>query len=153
MPRSHTSSAANRKLPRRDRSVADARAGCYEARVPAASPEPLIAVAHSDDLGPGRTKKFVLHCGGREIEAFVVNHAGAFYAFVNRCCHIPMTMDWIENQFLTDDAAYIQCATHGALYEPASGECVAGPPIGQCLTPVPLVVRDGMILASCPDGE
>jgi nitrite reductase/ring-hydroxylating ferredoxin subunit len=113
----------------------------------------LIPVARTADLVPGRTRKFALQCNGREIEAFVVNHGGAFYAYVNRCCHIPMTMDWVENQFLTEDGAHIQCATHGALYEPDSGECVAGPPLGQCLTAVPLVVRDGMILARCPHSE
>ena len=111
---------------------------------------PLVPVARAAEIAPGRSRKFVLQCNGAEVEAFVVNHAGAFYAYVNRCCHIPMTMDWVENQFLTEDHAHIQCATHGALYEPASGECVAGPPLGQCLTAVPLVVRDGMILAGCP---
>ena len=104
----------------------------------------------ADELAAGRTKKFVLQCDGREVEAFVLNHGGAFYAYVNRCCHIPMTMDWVENQFLSEDRRHIQCATHGALYEPDSGECIAGPPVGQCLTAVPLVVRDGMILARCP---
>jgi len=113
--------------------------------------EDLTPVARVEDLAPGTTRKFVLQCAGREIEAFVVNHAGAFHAYVNRCCHIPMTMDWVENQFLTEDGAYIQCATHGALYEPASGECVGGPPLGQWLIAVPLTVRDGMILAACPE--
>lgn len=112
----------------------------------------LVPVAHVEDLAPGRTRKFLLQCNGHEIEAFVVNHAGAFYAYVNRCCHIPMTMDWVDNQFLTDDRAYIQCATHGALYEPATGACVAGPPVGRSLTAVPIVVRDGVVLARCPDG-
>jgi nitrite reductase/ring-hydroxylating ferredoxin subunit len=110
----------------------------------------LVAVARTDEVGAGRTKKFFLQCAGREVEAFVLNHDGAFFAYVNKCCHIPMTMDWVENQFLTEDERFIQCATHGALYEPASGECVSGPPIGQCLTAVPLIVRDGVIHARCP---
>ena len=111
----------------------------------------LVLIARSDEIAAGRTKKFVLSCNGREVEAFVVNHGGAFHAYVNRCCHIPMTMDWVENQFLTEDGAFIQCATHGALYEPTSGECLAGPPVGQCLTVVPVVVRNGLIYAGCPD--
>lgn len=110
-----------------------------------------IAIGRADDLAPGCTKKFVLHCGGRELEAFVLNHGGRLYAYLNRCCHIPMTMDWVENQFLTEQGDFIQCATHGALYVPETGACVAGPPIGQCLTAVPIEVRDGTILAGCPD--
>ena len=108
-------------------------------------------ILRTDELAPGCTHKFMLRCNGRDIEAFVLNHGGAFYAYVNRCCHIPMTMDWVDNQFLTDDFAYIQCATHGALYEPDSGRCVAGPPLGRCLTAVPLTVRGGEIYATCPD--
>ncbi|HSP96493.1 MAG TPA: Rieske 2Fe-2S domain-containing protein [Candidatus Dormibacteraeota bacterium] len=113
----------------------------------------LTAVARMEDLPPGRTAKFVLTRDGREIEAFVLNHGGRLVAYVNRCCHIPMTMDWVENQFLSDDGAHILCATHGALYEPESGECVAGPPLGKCLTAVPLEIRDGQIWAAWPDGE
>lgn len=110
-------------------------------------PHPVAAV---DELPPGTTKKFILRCNGREIEAFVLNHAGAFHAYVNRCCHIPMTMDWVENQFLSEDRQFIQCATHGALYVPATGECVDGPPLGKRLTAVPIELRDGVILARCP---
>ncbi len=110
-------------------------------------------VARVDEVADGHTKKFFLTRDGRELEAFVLNHGGRFVAYVNRCCHIPMTMDWVENQFLSDDGAHILCATHGALYEPVGGTCVAGPPLGQCLTPVPLEIRDGEVLASWPEGE
>ena len=112
--------------------------------------EAFHPVARADGIPPGTTRKFILQCGGREMEAFVLHHGGAFRAYLNRCCHIPMTMDWVENQFLTEDKRFIQCATHGALYEPDSGECVAGPPLGQCLISVPIEVRDGVILARCP---
>lgn len=113
----------------------------------------LTPVARVDELASGQTKKFILTRDGRELEAFVLNHNGRFVAYLNRCCHIPMTMDWVENQFLSDDGAHILCATHGALYEPDSGACVAGPPLGQCLTPVPLEVRHGELLAAWPGGE
>jgi nitrite reductase/ring-hydroxylating ferredoxin subunit len=109
-----------------------------------------IPVARRGELPPGETKKFYLRCDGREIEAFVVNYEGMLYAYVNQCRHIPMTMDWIENQFLSEDGRHVQCATHGALYDPASGECVAGPPLGQCLTPIPLATRGEEIVADCP---
>ena len=113
----------------------------------------LTAVARIADVPPGTTAKFTLTRGGRELEAFVLNHGGRYVAYVNRCCHIPMTMDWVENQFLSDDGEHILCATHGALYEPDSGECVAGPPLGKCLTAVPIEAREGQIWAAWPDGE
>jgi nitrite reductase/ring-hydroxylating ferredoxin subunit len=113
----------------------------------------MVEIGPVSSLPEGTTRKFTLTRDGREREAFVLHHAGGFVAYLNRCCHIPMTMDWVENQFLSDDGQHILCATHGALYEPESGECVAGPPLGQCLTRVPIEIRDGVLWADWPDGE
>ena len=114
------------------------------------TPNGGVVVARADEIGPGETKKFLLVCDGREIEAFVVNHGGRLYAYVNRCRHIAMTMDWVENQFMTADGAFIQCATHGACYRTDTGECVYGPPLGKVLIPVPLTLHDGHVVARCP---
>ena len=110
----------------------------------------MKAIARVGEIAPGQTKKFLLDCPAGELEGFVLNFAGEHHAWVNRCRHVPMGLDWVENQFFTADGDYIQCATHGALYLPATGECVAGPPLGQCLTVVPIEVRDGTILARWP---
>jgi len=110
-----------------------------------------VLVGHVGELQPGRTKKFVLRRADREEECFVVNHGGTLYAYVNRCCHVPMTMDWIDNQFMTEDQQFILCATHGACYEPATGECVSGPPFGKYLTAVPLSIRGDDVVASWPE--
>jgi nitrite reductase/ring-hydroxylating ferredoxin subunit len=112
-----------------------------------------IVVARLGELQPGQTKKFLLPCGVREVEAFVVNHRGNLYAWVNRCRHVPMSMDWIENRFLTEDGRFIQCATHGACYEPDTGMCVDGPAVGRSLIPVPLSIHGDEVHATCPDEE
>jgi nitrite reductase/ring-hydroxylating ferredoxin subunit len=109
-----------------------------------------VEVARLAELQPGQTKKFVLRYDGREEECFVVNHGGALYAYVNRCCHVPMSLDWIDNQFLTEDGQFIQCATHGACYQPDTGECVSGPPCGQFLSRVPLRVDGERVFAFAP---
>lgn len=112
-----------------------------------------IVVARVGELQPGETKKFVLQLGGREEEGFIVNHGGSLYAYINRCCHVPMSMDWIENRFMTEDKQYILCATHGACYQPDTGECVSGPPFGKFLTPVPLTISGQEVIARCPEEE
>lgn len=109
-----------------------------------------IVIARVGELAPGRTKKFFMQVDGREEECFAVNHQGQLYAYVNRCCHVPMTMDWVDNQFMTEDEQFIQCATHGACYLPDTGECVAGPPFGQFLIPVPITIRGDEVVASPP---
>jgi nitrite reductase/ring-hydroxylating ferredoxin subunit len=109
-----------------------------------------VLVARTDEVTPGRSKKFLVRAGGQEVEAFLVNVGGAFHAYVNRCRHVPMGLDWVENQFFTADGQYVQCATHGAYYVPETGECIAGPPCGKSLQRVPLRVEDGAILADDP---
>jgi nitrite reductase/ring-hydroxylating ferredoxin subunit len=62
-----------------------------------------------------------------------------------------MTLDWVENRFFDEERRYILCSTHGALFEPDSGECAAGPPFGKRLIRVPLELRGGEIYASVPN--
>ena len=107
-------------------------------------------VARVGDLRPGETRTFLLHCDGREVPAFVLNWYGELHAYVNRCRHVPMEMDWSENQFWSDDGRWILCATHGALYEPATGTCVEGPPCGKALIRLPLTVEGDEVWCACP---
>ncbi|MBI3785775.1 MAG: Rieske 2Fe-2S domain-containing protein [Deltaproteobacteria bacterium] len=104
-------------------------------------------MAKVGEVQPGRTKKFLMVIDGHEEECFLVNHAGALHAYVNRCCHVPMSLDWVENQFFTEDDQFIQCATHGACYLPDTGECISGPPCGKFLTPVSLRLDGDDIIA------
>ena len=110
-----------------------------------------VVLGGVDELADGESRKFLLEVGGEEEECFVVRYGGELYAWVNRCLHVPMTMDWVDNRFFTQDKRYIQCATHGAWYEPDSGECVAGPPCGKRLIRVPLEVRAGQLVARSPE--
>jgi nitrite reductase/ring-hydroxylating ferredoxin subunit len=109
-----------------------------------------IPIARVDELRPGESKKFLLCCDGEEIEGFVVNVAGTHHAYVNRCRHVPMGLDWVENQFFTEDGRFLQCATHGAYYRPETGECVAGPPCGRSLFRIPLHIDGATIVAGYP---
>ena len=110
----------------------------------------MKAIATVGEIAPGKTKKFLLDYAGTEVEGFVLNAGGEHHAWVNRCRHVPMSLDWVENQFFTAEGDFIQCATHGALYRPETGECVAGPPCGKSLHRIPLKIDAGTIYADCP---
>jgi nitrite reductase/ring-hydroxylating ferredoxin subunit len=110
-------------------------------------------VAEAGELADGTTKKFELNCGRRCVEGILVQYKGKLYSYVNRCCHVSMPMDWVDNQFFTEDRRYLICATHGATYEPTTGECVWGPCYGGCLQSVPIEIIDGRVLAYCPAEE
>ena len=88
--------------------------------------------------------KFLLPIRGADEECFLINFNGEFHAYVNRCRHVPMPMDWVDNQFFAEEGRYLMCQTHNAYYEPGSGECIAGPAsaCGKFLYRVPLEIKD-----------
>jgi nitrite reductase/ring-hydroxylating ferredoxin subunit len=112
-------------------------------------------VANKSALKPGESMKFLMPIRGAEEECFLINYHGHFHAFVNRCRHVPMAMDWVDNQFFAEEGHYLMCQTHNAYYEPDSGECVAGPPgtCGKFLYRVPIEIDDGVVYARPPEQE
>ena len=110
-------------------------------------------VCTSAAVKPGESLKFIMPVQGADEECFVINFHGRYHAYVNRCRHVPMAMDWIDNQFFAEHGRYLMCQTHNAYYEPASGECIAGPPgaCGKSLFRVPLEIEGGVIYARPPE--
>jgi nitrite reductase/ring-hydroxylating ferredoxin subunit len=92
---------------------------------------------------------FTLECGGRVVKGFVVNFEGRYGAWVNRCAHVGTPLDLWPNEFFTEDGRALICSTHGALYEPDTGLCTAGPCAGDRLTPLPLSVQDDTLVVRC----
>ena len=112
-------------------------------------------VARTADLKPGESLKFLIPIHGADEECFLINFDGTFHAYVNRCRHVPMALDWVDNQFFAEEGRYVMCQTHNAYYEPATGECIAGPfeTCGKLLYRVPLEIADGTIYATPPADE
>jgi nitrite reductase/ring-hydroxylating ferredoxin subunit len=105
------------------------------------------------ELEPGKSKKFTLRRGQRDLEALLVNYEGNYFAYVNRCPHTGITLDWVNNQFFSSDNRYLMCATHGAVFEPPTGECVWGPCFGLALQSVPIEIADERIYARLPGAD
>jgi len=79
-------------------------------------------------------------------EIFLVREGQSVYGYVNSCPHLGTPLEMIDDQFLNEDG-FILCTTHGALFEPDDGECIAGPCMGDYLTPLSLEVeKDGLVL-------
>lgn len=93
----------------------------------------------------GDALRFELLTPAGPVPAFVFRWRGAVHAYVNRCAHVPVELDWNPGKFLDTSGDWLICATHGALYEPASGECVAGPCVGRRLQGVPVSEQNGVI--------
>ncbi len=82
---------------------------------------------------------------GRPVRAFALRFDGAVHAYLNRCAHVPVEMDWQPGEFLDSEQRFILCAVHGAAYEPASGRCVGGPCGRGRLTALRTDERDGRV--------
>jgi nitrite reductase/ring-hydroxylating ferredoxin subunit len=106
-------------------------------------------VARVGELAHGQTKKFTLRRARRDCDAMVLNFRGILYAYVNRCPHVGITLDWVDNRFFTVDERYLMCANHGAVFEPSTGECVWGPCVGASLESLTLDIRGGKVFACC----
>jgi nitrite reductase/ring-hydroxylating ferredoxin subunit len=94
----------------------------------------------------GKGVRFRMPAAGGEQPAFAVRHNGKVYAYINRCAHVPVELDWTDGDFFDYSKLYLICATHGAMYLPDSGLCIQGPCPGKRLQPVSVEERDGQIL-------
>jgi nitrite reductase/ring-hydroxylating ferredoxin subunit len=104
----------------------------------------LICEAHElADRGKG--VRFTVERNGKQEPAFAIRHAGMVHAYLNRCAHVPIELDWIEGEFFDYSGLYLVCSTHGAAYLPASGRCISGPCSGHGLVRLPVEETDGRV--------
>ncbi len=88
-----------------------------------------------------------------EAAAFVVRYQGQLRAYLNRCAHVPVELDWEQGKFFDYSGLYLICATHGALYAPETGRCVGGRCQGRSLQPLHVAERHGQVFLIEDDGE
>lgn len=82
----------------------------------------------------GLAHDFGVMAFGREpARGFALRFDGRVVAYVNQCMHVPTELDWQPGRFLDDTGRWIICSMHGAVYEPTTGVCVAGPCTGRRL--------------------
>ena len=104
-------------------------------------------ICASDALAEGgRGVRFALRSEGGEEKGFAVRHGGSVCAFVNRCPHLGTELDWQPGEFFEESGLYLVCSTHGALFEPRTGFCVAGPCRGASLEPLEVREHGGQVL-------
>lgn len=89
--------------------------------------------------------RFPIVEAGRSMTAFAVRHHGVVQAYINRCAHVPIELDWMPGQFFDATGQYLMCATHGAVYEPNTGRCAGGPCNGGRLRSIAVLEEDGQV--------
>ena len=103
-----------------------------------------------DDLADPGALGFSVGGGGWPFQGLVVRQNGQFAAFLNVCAHLKHPLNLDADGFMTPDRRLLRCASHGALYVPTTGICVAGPCAGKSLTKLSCWVEDGTVLVLAP---
>jgi nitrite reductase/ring-hydroxylating ferredoxin subunit len=108
--------------------------------------EILIPIcASADVVEGGKGIRFPVTAGSYDTTGFVVRYHGVAYAYLNRCAHVPIELDWAEGEFFESSGLYIMCSTHGAIYDPQNGHCRGGPCRGGSLRQIAVREQDQQI--------
>lgn len=95
-------------------------------------------VADLNELRRRGTLKFAYRDEGVRREGFLAWFHEQVVAYENVCRHVPISLDYDNGQFFMPDQQHFVCQTHGAMYEPLTGKCVAGPCTGASLKRLPI---------------
>lgn len=87
-------------------------------------------ICRLDELPDPGSRAFELASPEGPVECLLVRRGERVFAYRNRCPHTGAPLDWQPGQFLDLTGELIQCALHGALFLPETGECVHGPASG-----------------------
>ncbi|MDP2257082.1 MAG: Rieske 2Fe-2S domain-containing protein [Polaromonas sp.] len=106
---------------------------------------PLFPLCNSRDLlEGGQAVPFDINYAGQTCRAFAIRYNGLPHAYLNRCTHVAMELDWQPNRIFDDSGQWLLCASHGAAYQPDTGQCAGGPCHGG-LVKITLSENDGVV--------
>lgn len=113
-------------------------------------------VCPASELAPGQFVEFRLREKAREPEGmpltgFLFLDGDAPRAYLNVCPHLGIELNWMPGRFMDSDNLFIQCSTHGALFKPGDGECIAGPCQGDALTQLEVREQEGQLEVRLPE--
>jgi nitrite reductase/ring-hydroxylating ferredoxin subunit len=105
----------------------------------------VLVLADARRLREGGGVRFTLVLDGISRPAFAVRWKGRVHAYVNRCCHQSLELDFGDAHYFDDPYDALVCCHHGARYTPDTGACVDGPCAGGRLTALEVAEEDGGI--------
>ena len=103
----------------------------------------LIGSVSGLEVGGKGLRFDIRKADGEVVPAFAVRFDYQYFAYLNKCGHIAMQLDYMPGEFFSDDGQTLICATHGAEYAPDTGACLGGPCYGVGLESLLVSERDG----------
>ena len=115
-------------------------------------PDECQEICELNRLRDLKTVGFTYMQDGVEQSAFLIYEDGEIYAYINRCPHVGVELNWQPDQFLSLDESSIQCSMHGAKFRIKDGFCHSGPCHGQSLQGIRVAIC-GEIVIICPSNK
>lgn len=113
-----------------------------------AQPAPGVRLCALSDIADPGAKGFLFRAGEQIFLGFVVRRGGSVRGFIDRCPHTGAPLAALPDRYLTREADLIICSTHGAMFRPDDGLCLAGPCEGRSLWPWPVRVEQDQVVAA-----
>ena len=110
-------------------------------------------VARLGDIAEPGALEFSVGEGDWPFRGFVVRWQGEVFVYANVCPHARHPLNLDPEGFFTPDRQQLICSSHGAVFDPATGECTGGPCHGDQLRRLPSRVVGGDVLACTPDSR
>lgn len=107
-----------------------------------------VRLCRLDDIADPGARNFVLQMRAGRFHGFVVRQGAAAFGYLDRCPHAGLPLATTLDDYLTPDGTMIACGWHGALFDPASGDCRGGPCSGGALTRWPVLLAEGWIVTA-----
>jgi nitrite reductase/ring-hydroxylating ferredoxin subunit len=111
-----------------------------------ARPETGQALCRMDEIADGAARGFAFTDGPARFAGFVVRQGAQVFGYEDRCPHSGTPLAMFHDQFLTRAGDLILCSTHGALFRPTDGLCLAGPCAGARLAPWPVRIDGDLVV-------
>lgn len=109
------------------------------------SDETIFICDSVDLIEGGKGIRFPVAAFNEDATGFVVRYNNVAHAYLNRCAHVPIELDWTEGEFFESSGLYLMCSTHGAIYAPESGQCLGGPCRGGRLRTIRVIEKDNRV--------
>lgn len=112
----------------------------------AARPAKGTVLCSVEDIAEPGGKTFRYRVEGDLFAGIVVRFRGKVRGFIDSCPHAGAPLAYDERYLFSGD--HLLCSSHGALFGPLDGFCVAGPCVGAFLRKWPVKVKDGKVMAA-----
>jgi len=106
-----------------------------------------IEVGPSESISDKKAISVAIRWQGEDATAIVFRWKDTVVAYVNQCQHVSYPLDHglDAGDVFSPSGEQLACPVHGALYDPATGNCTAGPCRGQALDVIPTTVENGIV--------